>query len=279
MTSESAILKLNDLLSNKETEAYSITGRITDASDGTFRCKIEPEANFKEGVSHYVYLKSFTGWSYFPNVDNANNKFIYWKHETIPTGNSKISWIQYTINIPPGSYQITDYNDMIHMQMLVNGTVPSSNTVRSGEEIKSDPKDEYAISIFPYIPTSRIMVRVKKGYKVGFIEGTWFKELGFNKGTFLLEGLHTAPNRADLMKTLKVRIECNLCKGFRINGKSSNVLYEFPNNVATGKSISLNPNPVIYTTLIQKKFNEITLQFKDDDDKPVNFQNEEFNVL
>ena len=55
---EASLIKLNDLLSKKETETFSITGTTTD---GTFRCLVEPEANFKEGITHYVYLKSFTG--------------------------------------------------------------------------------------------------------------------------------------------------------------------------------------------------------------------------
>src|SRR5271156_3310495 len=130
-----------------------------------------------------------------------------------------------------------------------------------------------------------MMIKVKQGYKLHFEKGTWFKELGFNEGTILEYGLHTAPHRADLMKTLKVRIECNLCRGFKINkshenvASSSNILYEFPNNTATGESISINPNPVIYTALIQKPLSEITLKFMDDDGKPVNFQGEEFNVV
>ena len=127
------------------------------------------------------------------------------------------------------------------------------------------------------------MIRVKKGYKVQFPKGSWYKELGFNKNQVLEEGLHMAPNRADLMKTLKVRIECNLCKGFRVyQGNKiihSNVLYEFPNNKATGEPISINPNPVIYTTLIQKQFSEIVLKFYDDDGKPVDFQGEECNCV
>ena len=129
------------------------------------------------------------------------------------------------------------------------------------------------------------MIRIKQGYKVHFQKGTWFTELGFNEGTILEYGLHTAPHRADLMKTLKVRIECNLCDGFKINRgnnkslKYSNVLYEFPNDAATGESISIIPSPVIYTTLRVKSFNEIILKFSDDDGKPVNFQEEEWNCL
>ena len=269
---EATLLKLNDLLSKKETETFSITGTT---SDGTFRCLVEPEANFKEGITHYVYLKSFTGWSYFPNLDTSNNKFYYSKG---PVEKPQIK----TITFQTGSYQLADYNNLIHSQIVGDKGEPLTVT-RTEAEIKADPKDEHPISIFPYIPTSRIMIRVKKGYTVYFSKGSWFKELGFKEKTVLGEGLHMAPNRADLMKTLKVRIECNLCKGFRINKGNkivhSNVLYEFPNNKSTGEPISINPNPVIYTTLIQKRFSEIVLKFYDDDGKPVNFQGEEFNCV
>ena len=197
---EASLLKLNDLLSKKETETFSITGTT---EDGTFRCLVEPEANFKEGITHYVYLKSFTGWSYFPNLDSSNNKFIY-----------SINNVKKEIKFESGSYQITDYNNLIHSKIE---KVEEKITDRSEAEIKSDPRSEHAISIFPYIPTSRIMIRIKKGYKVYFSKGTWYKELGFNKDQVLEEGLHMAPNRADLMRTLKVRIDCNLCKGFRVN--------------------------------------------------------------
>src|SRR6266853_2720878 len=272
---EDAILKLNDIISKKETETYSITGTANE--EGSFRCVIDPEAKFTEGITHYVYLKSFTGWSYFPNIDSSNNKFMYWQHTEVK---GKLTWYQTVHKFETGAYQITDYNNMIHTSMMSkNHKGEPLLTSRSEDEIKADPKDEFAISIFPYIPTSRIMIRIKKGYTVGFQAGTWLKELGFNNDTLLLEGLHTAPNRADLMKTLKVRIECNLCRGFKINGKYSNVLYEFPNNTATGESISINPNPVIYTTLLQKRFSEIKLTFVDDDNKSVNFQGEEFNCV
>ena len=198
---ENTLLKLNDLLSKKETEAYSITGTT---KDGTFRCQIIPEANFKEDVTHYVYQKPFTGWSYFPNLDNSNNKFIYWKYESVK---GAMSWIQYSITFQTGSYQIENYNKAVQSAMMLNNHKGEKLLIpRSDAEIKADPKEENAICIFVYIPTSRIMIRVKKGYRVGFIEGTWYKELGFNKDTILAEGLHTAPNSADLMKTFKIRI-------------------------------------------------------------------------
>src|SRR6266853_4802465 len=112
---EDAILKLNDIISKKETETYSITGRINDTSDGKFRCKITPEAKFKEDVTHYVYLKSFTGWSYFPNIDSSNNKFFYWQHTEVK---GKLTWYQTVLKFETGSYQLTDYNNMIHTSMM-----------------------------------------------------------------------------------------------------------------------------------------------------------------
>src|SRR5271156_604148 len=104
---ETGLIKLNDLLSKKETETFSITGTT---EDGTFRCLVEPEANFKEGITHYVYLKSFTGWSYFPNLDTSNNKFIY-----------SINTVKKEIKFETGSYQLTDYNNLIHSKMLEKG--------------------------------------------------------------------------------------------------------------------------------------------------------------
>src|SRR5271156_2204362 len=100
---ETGLIKLNDLLSKKETETFSITGTT---EDGTFRCLVEPEANFKEGITHYVYLKSFTGWSYFPNLDTSNNKFYYSKAN-----------INKVITFQTGSYQLTDYNNFIHSKI------------------------------------------------------------------------------------------------------------------------------------------------------------------
>jgi hypothetical protein len=46
--------------------------------------------------------------------------------------------------------------------MLLKGDkgVPDPNLTRHKLEIKEDPKDEQAISIFSYNPTSRIMIRI-----------------------------------------------------------------------------------------------------------------------
>src|SRR3981189_1168032 len=121
---EESLLKLNDLLSKKETETYSITGTT---EDGTFRCTIEPEAQFKEGITHYVYLKSFCGWSYFPNVDGGNNQFIY----STPNNTSRI------ITFPTDSYQIVDYNNFIHSKMLENKDVMIVST-----ETKADHRSK-----------------------------------------------------------------------------------------------------------------------------------------
>ena len=126
---EASLIKLNDLLSKKETETYSITGTTTD---GTFRYLVEPEANFKEGITHYAYLKSFTGWSYFLNLDTSNNKFFYSKTPVDPK----------TITFQTGSYQLSDYNNFIHSKMLENGDKGELLTVtRSEAEIKSHPKE------------------------------------------------------------------------------------------------------------------------------------------
>src|SRR3977135_2302402 len=127
---EATLIKLNDLLSKKETETFSITGTTTD---GTFRCLVEPEANFKEGITHYVYLKSFTGWSYFPNLDTSNNKFY---NSKCPLEKPQMK----TIRFQTGSYQLADYNNFIHSQMITNEdrSLEKTSETRSEAEIKAD---------------------------------------------------------------------------------------------------------------------------------------------
>ena len=57
--------------------------------------------------------------------------------------------INKTITIETGSYQISDYNKVIQSKILAN-------------------EKENPISIYPDIPTSRIIVEIAKGYLVVF---------------------------------------------------------------------------------------------------------------
>jgi hypothetical protein len=100
--------KLNNLLSTKETRVYSISGKITN-NDGTYVCQMSDEQKFKQGVTHDVYLKSFTGWSYFPNVSLKNNKF-YFSELRNPKDIKDGKWIEKEITFPEGAYNIDDYN-------------------------------------------------------------------------------------------------------------------------------------------------------------------------
>ena len=150
------IEKLNNMLSTKETKAYSITGRITTA-DGSFVCKMDNTQQFKEGVNHYVYLRSFTGWSNFPNLSDNNNKFYY---------NKQVfgKWFSNEITVPYGACNVIDYSTFINKEL----------------EKRGDPGEPIKLSVQKN--SAKCTLHIKKGYDVDFKrEGTWVKTLGFER--------------------------------------------------------------------------------------------------
>jgi len=72
----------------------------------------------------------------------------------------------------------------------------------------------------------------------------------------------------------KIYVSCNICKGSlgnRDKNLRGNTLFSFPNNKRFGDPFSQTPNPWRPREVLLKKFDTVSLQFTDDDGKPVNF--------
>jgi hypothetical protein len=245
-----------DALNNKEMRVFSIHGKVN--ADGTFRVVFPRAQEFKTSVTHYVYMKSFTGWSAFNNVTSKNNKFKF-VALTESSLTSKPNLIQ-SLVLPTGCYDIENYNELVQ------------------QELKKKGYDEDAVTITINENSGKSIMVIQKGFKVIFDNDTWMNVLGFTAGTYET-GTHTSQKPIDITGTLKIRISCNIAKGFYLNSNESDVIYEFPNDVEYGRMISINPNPVIYNELLMKTFNEIVVTFRDDDGKPVDFSGEEFSLI
>ena len=90
------------------------------------------------------------------------------------------------------------------------------------------------------------------------------------------EGVHLAPNMADVVKSLNILVRTNLSHGWRFKGKRTNILFNIINNVPPGQMITVSPNPVKRVVLTNKNIEEIVLQFETEDGLPVDFRGEEF---
>ena len=77
---------------------------------------------------------------------------------------------------------------------------------------------------------------------------------------------------ADIVKVQKVYVSCDICRGSYLNGKGTNIIFTFPNEKRYGHPLIIVPTKRQYKQLIKKSFNQIVFTFKDENDKPVDFQ-------
>lgn len=231
----------------------TIQGSIEN-KDGTFTYNLTDPLTFDAKAQHVVYLSSFTGWSNFPNVvKGQNNKFVF----SNPRAEVK------TIVFGTSLHSVDSYNRYIHQQLKVLGEVQQDATV-------------YPITLSADVATQRVSLSVKKGYKIYFdSDTTWRDRLGFESREYG-EGEHEAPKRADIVKTLNIFIEADICYGWSRKGNKTNTIYAIVNNEPAGNMLIEKPNPPIKVVLNKNNINSVNLKFLSDDGEPITFQGEEF---
>ena len=263
--------KLNNALSHsKESIPITITWRVEN-KDGIFIEQLEDPIRLDEAANYHVYLNDFTGWSNIPNVNAMNNKFYY------------------TFNPPgkPSSPLAVGTVKMEHGPITFPVSTQSVDTYNYFLESVFTKRDQFIVDplkpenmIFPVrftydLTVMRVVMHVAKHAHVDFKEDTWYRELGFKLGTYE-DGVHLAPNIADIVKSLNILIKTNLSLDWRFRGKRTNILYNISNSVPGGQLIVEKPNPVKRVVLSNKNIYEIRVQFETEDGLAVDFNGEEF---
>ena len=83
--------------------------------------------------------------------------------------------------------------------------------------------------------------------------------------------MYISKNMINVVLTNKIFIKCNIIEGAIYQGLHSDVLYSFGNSYTYGYPISI-VNPIIrYAKLIVKKFTEMRISFRDENNLPINF--------
>lgn len=261
---EGVIERLNNTLAAKKSSVpITIKGNITNA-DGSFVYTLRDPLQFDDDGTYLVWLWNFTSWSNFPNVvadgPHQNNKFFY----STPTGAVR------EISLPTSLHDVNSYNAFLHRKMAATGDATSGSTDKVGGPLN------YPILLAYDLPSQRIVLTVKRGYKVHFErQKTWRQRLGFNAQIYA-EGEHIAENRADIVDTLNIFIETDICYGWSYDGYKTNILYAIVNSQPAGTILVERPNPPVKVLLNKRNISSIRLRFFSDDDKPVTFQGEEF---
>ena len=102
-----------------ENTSYRDSFQIIVSDDTThFTNKFNPPIQLKKNRPYEIALVNLETYYSIPNISNKNNTFNY-------SANGGVDWND--INIPTGSYDIDDINDVIQRAMKSNGHWDEAN--------------------------------------------------------------------------------------------------------------------------------------------------------
>lgn len=233
-----------DSLNKKQVETFEIIGKAD--KNGVLVCNLPKTFEFDENKSFYISLLSFETDSFFPNIDETNNKFYY----SLPNSN-EIKEIEF----PTGAYDLPDYNKVIVDRL---GKLNDKGVYISPINIKLDK------------PTGSSHISLDTGYKIYFNRNLTFrKNLGF-RNEIVSESCYSS-SIVDVLRFRKIFISCDIAKGSIFNNTYSNIIYSISNSRKFGSLISVRPNPIIPFLLIKKFFNQIVFKFFSEKKESIDF--------
>ena len=97
-----------------------------------------------------------------------------------------------------------------------------------------------------------------------------YSELGF-ESEILDQKDNLSKNVANILKTQKVYVSCDIAKGSYFNGKQTNIIFSFANTKRFGVPLTFSPTKRLPRQLLKKSFSKITFSFSDMNGKPVDF--------
>ena len=134
-------------------------------SDNTtrFTKKFNPPIQLKKKRPYEIALVHLETYYSIPNITHKNNSFRY-------SPNGGADW--HTVDIPTGSYDIEDINDVIQRGMKSNGHWDEAN-------------EEFYVKILANPNTMKAILKIDNNYQVNFKSGNSLRELlGFNSKVY-----------------------------------------------------------------------------------------------
>ena len=202
----------------------------------------EPD-RFKYDLIDMLHLKN-------PNKNMALGSLsIYytWKNVKSSYNNNKfkisvLTWNE-TFDLPDGSYNISEIKDYIEYIIKKHETI--------GENAP--------ILIYANTINSRIVFKIKTGYKLELLSKETMKLLGSTKD--IIDANKNSENVPRLENVEVVLVHCNLVNNSY--QQHSRVLFTFVPNRQYGQLISISPYSLIFLKTMNTEFSEIDIWFTD----------------
>ena len=218
----------------------SITLTLT-ANQSVFTSNYFPPIDLK---GDYVCgLIDFQTYNSIPNIDESNNKFHIEND---------------VIEIPTGSYEISDIEKCIQLEIRKRN-IPAEVYIRPNN--------------------NTLQVEIKSTANIFFDKnGTIGTLLGFSSRRLEANVLHVSDLPVDIIKVNVIRIECNIISGSYINNEAVHTLHEFSPTVGPGYKIIETPKNVIYFPVIVNRLSSVTIKLVDQNGDIVNFRGENITL-
>lgn len=194
-------------------------------SDNTthFNTKFNPPIQLNKNKSYEMALVNLETYYSIPNITSKNNLFKY-------SPDDGANWVN--IDIPTGSYDIEDINDVIQREMKANGHWNATN-------------EEYYISLLANPNTMKAILNVENSYQVSFkFNNSLRRLLGFSSKIYSTS--QESERVVDILSINSIFVNTNMISGSYVNGTNKPTIYSFFPNVSPGHKIVEHPKNLIY---------------------------------
>jgi hypothetical protein len=229
-----------------DTRTLSLTGNSSFLS-----AKYYPPIDLSDGAEYSLGLVYLTTYNSIANIEEGiNNKFYYGIDDKV-------------IEIPTGSYEISDLNREISRQL------------------QKRHQDEIKVSIIANNNTLQSVVATN--VRINFEPRDCIAELlGFRpqvlepeRGTI---DSYNSDEPVRIVQVTSIRVLCNVITGSYDNEKPTQILYEFSPIVPPGYKLVEVPLNVIYLPVAVSRITELSLKITDQDGQPINLRGESIAV-
>ena len=233
---ESKLLKLNNKLNIKRIDYIEIQG--TCDKNGEYNNSFIDIMRYDDEYDYYITLTSAQFSSLFPNiVKDKNDKFYYLENDILRT-----------LTFTEGAYEVNHINAIIQQKV-------------SNESIK----------LVVDQGSARCKIVLNQEYKIDFTRNDTFRDiLGFD-AVIVDQPFIESPKICDLLISTNIYIHLDIAKLSIFQGKSTDIIYSFSNNIAFGHLINLNIRQKREHLLVKKYFLDLTIYFTDQNNSPIDF--------
>jgi hypothetical protein len=236
--------QLVNILSSKKIYSVIVIG-TPDASGHIFQ-NFDPPLEFDSSITYTCSLLTLNASSLFPNiVENRNNALYY-----SVANSAEVK----TVKFDTGCYNVEDLDK--HIQDVLGA---EDGTPRIKLELNQG--------------SGKSTLKLKAGYKVYFKDraNTFADLLGFDN-VDLAEPANTSARMVDLVKDLLIFVSVDCVEGSTYNGKQTQILFSFLNNIKWGHPINIIAKyPEEHVLRKTNKISRMTFSFTNQDGAPATF--------